>query len=73
MLPAARDAVVDPASPPAVRRAARLFLTDWVTAPTLAVDPHLPAYDTRWKLIAALGDVPVPEIANMVRPGNSPR
>jgi len=67
MLPAARDVLVGPAPSPQLRRAARLFLTDWVTAPTLPVDPHLPAYDARVKLIAALGDVPVPEIANMVR------
>ena len=73
MVSPAREALVDPASAPAVRRAARLFLSEWVTSPTLALDPHLPAYDARVKLIAALGDVPVPEIANMVRTGSSRR
>lgn len=67
MLPAAREALVSAETTPAVRRAARLFLTDWVISPTLVIDSHWPAYNARIALIRSLADVPVPEIANLVR------
>ena len=66
-LPAARQALLDASTDPRVRRAARHFLAEWVTLPTETPDPHAPAYRERAALTAALADVPVPEIANMVR------
>ena len=66
-LPAAREALVSADTDPGVRSAARDFLVEWTTSPTEEPDPHLPALDARRKLHDALADVPVPEIANMVR------
>jgi hypothetical protein len=66
IVPAARDALVATDPDPAVRRAAARFLGEWVTAPTLVVDPHLPAVRERAAIWQSLADVPVPEIANMV-------
>lgn len=66
-LPAAREALIDAGTEPHVRRAARAFLEEWTTSPTEEADPHLPAYHARIALTQSLADVPVPEIANMVR------
>ncbi len=65
-LPAAKEALLDPQSEAGVRRAARRFLTEWVTAPTELVDQHTPAYREWGVLQRSLADVPVPEIAIMV-------
>jgi hypothetical protein len=66
-VPAAREALIDADTDPRVRNAARAFLVEWTTSPTEEPDPHLPALDERRALRDALADVPVPEIANMVR------
>ena len=65
-VPAAREALIDPNTDPAVRRAARRFLTAWVTAPSEIVDKHTPAWGEWGRIQRSLADVPVPEIANMV-------
>lgn len=66
-LPAAKEALMDPQAHPEVRRAARRFLTEWVTAPIEQIDQYTPAYQEWGKLQSSLADVPVPEIANMAR------
>ena len=66
-IPAARAALVDPDPDARVRRAARAFLLAWTTSPTDTADPHRPAFHERERLRASLADVPVPEIANMVK------
>jgi hypothetical protein len=66
-LPAAKEALVDPQSSPALARAARLFLATWLTSPVASPHQRQPAYDERVRLFAQLKDVPVPEIANRVR------
>jgi len=66
-VPTARQALIAADTDPAVRRAARAFLLEWTTSPTEQADPHLPAYDERVAVWRSLADVPVPEIANMVR------
>ena len=65
-LPAAKEALVDPQSSPELARAARLFLTAWLTAPFATPHARQPGYDERRRLFAQLKDIPVPEIANMV-------
>jgi hypothetical protein len=66
-VPAAKAALLDSQGDPAVQRAARRFLLEWTTSPTELPDAHDPAYRERMHLFAILGDVPVPEIANMVQ------
>jgi hypothetical protein len=66
-VPAAREALVASDTDAEVRSAARAFLVEWTTSPTEEPDPHLPALDERRKLQDSLADVPVPEIANMIR------
>jgi hypothetical protein len=66
-LPAAREALIDAGTDPQVRRAAQAFLVAWTTSPTEEPNPNLPALAGRRALHDALADVPVPEIANMVR------
>jgi hypothetical protein len=50
-----------------VRRAARDFLVARTTSPTDTPDPRRPAFHERERLGAPLADVPVPEIANIVK------
>jgi hypothetical protein len=66
-VPAARAALVEPDPDARVRRAARAFLLAWTTSPTDTPDPHRPAFHERVRLDASLADVPVPEIANLVK------
>ena len=63
-LPAAQEAVMDPAGDPAVRRAAAGFLSAWVTQPVEEVWPRDPGYAQRLRLLHELRSVPIPEIAN---------
>ncbi|HEY0783801.1 MAG TPA: hypothetical protein VGE98_15185 [Thermoanaerobaculia bacterium] len=63
-LRAAKEAIVDPASPPPLRRAARDFLWNWVLQPDDGMSSRL-AKDERLRLDRELLDVPVAEIANM--------
>jgi hypothetical protein len=65
-VPAAREALLDAQTDPDVRRAARRFLTAWVTAPTEQVDSYTPGYREWIRIQNTLADVPVPEIANMI-------
>jgi hypothetical protein len=66
-LPAAREVLLDRGADGGERRAARAFLLDWTTSPYDEADPHRPAFAERQRLWASLADVPVPEIANMVK------
>jgi hypothetical protein len=72
-VPAAREVLLDAHASDDVRTAARLFLTEWVTQPIVAIDPNLPAFDARTAIMHSLADVPVPEIANLARRDKSPR
>ncbi len=66
-LPAAREALVDPQSDPALARAARQFLVEWARSSWTKPQPSQTAYDARLELVARLKDVPVPEIAGATR------
>jgi hypothetical protein len=65
-VPAARDALMNPQTQLEVRRAARRFLTAWVTLPNEEVDKYTPGYREWYRIEGTLADVPVPEIANTV-------
>ncbi|MGE0356395.1 MAG: hypothetical protein AB7P08_05705 [Burkholderiales bacterium] len=58
-LPAARQAVLDPRAPEAVRRAAGDFLSAWVTQPVQEPWPREEGFQERIRLYRALADVPV--------------
>ena len=62
-LPAAKEALLDPQADPAVRRAAKAFLVEWVVAPAEVPYPRDLAYNERKRLFGQLGDLPMPEIA----------
>jgi hypothetical protein len=64
-LPAAKAALLDPNSDPAVRRAAKTFLSEWVTSPTERPAPRELGYRERVRLYRELTDIPIPEIAIM--------
>jgi hypothetical protein len=66
-VPYAREVLMSAEAGALERRAARAFLWEWVTSPTLAIDPRLPGYQARKAIMHSLVDVPVPEIANMAR------
>lgn len=66
-VPYARDVLTSADAGPAERRAARDFLWEWVTSPTLAIDPQAPGFEARKAIVRSLRTVPVPEIANMAR------
>lgn len=66
-VPFAREILMSADAPAIERRAARDFLWDWVTSPTLTIDPHAPGFKARKEIMRSLADVPVPEIANMAR------
>jgi hypothetical protein len=63
-LPAAKEAVLDPQSPPPLRRAARNFLWAWVLTPGDGMGANL-APGESLRLNRELLDVPIPEVANM--------
>jgi hypothetical protein len=62
--PAAAEQVSDPRTEDAPRRAARAFLSEWVTQPVLEPYPSQPAFAQRVELFRELTKVPVPVIAN---------
>ena len=66
-VPFAREILMKPDAPAGERKAASDFLWDWVTSPTVTVDPRAPGFKTRKEIMRSLADVPVPEIANMAR------
>jgi hypothetical protein len=66
-VPYARDVLMGADAGGEERRAARAFLWEWVTSPTVTIDPRLPGYQARRAIMHSLVDVPVPEIANMAR------
>ena len=65
--PAAKKAVLDPTSDPALRRAATSFLSAWFTSPVEAPYPRDLGYQERVRLFRELTDLPIPEIANSAR------
>jgi len=64
-VPAAIEALRDAQDEPDVQRAARGFLTEWVTQPIEEPDPHDAAFGARVGQFRELSRVPVPEIANL--------
>jgi hypothetical protein len=64
-VPAAIEALPDAQAEPNVQRAARGFLTEWVTQPIEEPDPHDAAFGARVRQFRDLSQVPVPEIANL--------
>lgn len=66
-LPAARQAVLDPRSPEAVRRAAGDFLSAWVTQPVEEPWPRQPGFRERVRFFRELGDVPLTGVPVMSR------
>jgi len=66
-VPAAKEAVLAREDAPALARAARGFLSAWVTQPVEEPDPRDLGYRERVTLFRALGDLEVPEIAIMAR------
>jgi len=58
-LPAARQAVLDAASPATVRKAAGDFLSAWVTQPVQEPWPRDAGFQERTRLFRSLADVPV--------------
>ncbi|MFO1310831.1 MAG: hypothetical protein U1F41_02070 [Burkholderiales bacterium] len=66
-VPFARDVLMRADAGPGERKAARDFLWEWVTSPTVTIDPQAPGFKARKAVMRSLADVPVPEIANMAR------
>ncbi len=66
-LPAAKAAVLDARSDPALRRAATRFLVEWLTQPMSEPSTRDLGYRERVRLLGALADIPVPEISIMAR------
>jgi hypothetical protein len=64
-VPAAKAALLEAQSDPALQRAARGFLSEWVTQPIEEPFPGALAYAGRVNLFRELTRVPVPEIANL--------
>jgi hypothetical protein len=64
-LPAAKEALLDQNGAPALRAAARRFLSDWVTQPIEEPHPREPGFRERVRLFSELADIPIPEISIM--------
>jgi len=64
-VPAAKAALLDEQGDAVLQRAARGFLSEWVTQPIEEPHPGELAYAGRVHLFRELTDVPVPEIANL--------
>jgi hypothetical protein len=62
-LPAAKEAVLDPRSDPALWRVAATFLVEWLNQPMDAPRPRDLGYQERGRLLGALADIPIPEIS----------
>jgi len=58
----AKEAVLDPASPPEVYRAARAFLEEWVTQPVEEPWPDAPGFEARVQLLQELTTIPPPSV-----------
>lgn len=57
----AREALLDPDSPPAVQNAARAFLDEWVTQPVEEPWPGQPGFEARVLLLKELTTIPAPD------------